>query len=130
MVRIRTVVLLTAVVLLTGSCGGGRSHLEVLRPLTREYQKLTEYLKLVESEDEATRLRSVIRRAVNKIVDLTEELVSLDAPSPQEEAEVAQMRAQLDDAVKACQNRLRRVLRIEGVPQVLECLERLPEGSG
>ena len=46
MVRIRTVVLLTAVVLLTGSCGGGRSHLEVLRPLTREYQKTILFLFL------------------------------------------------------------------------------------
>ena len=109
MVRIRTVVLLTAVVLLTGSCGGGRSHLEVLRPLTREYQELTEYLKLVES---------------------TEELGSLDAPSAQVEADVVQMRAQLDSASKACRNRLRRVLRIEGVPQILECLQKLPGGTG
>ena len=129
MVRFRTVVLLTAVVLLTGACGGGRSHLEVLRPLTREYQKLTEYLKLVESEDDASRLRPHIRRAVSKIVDLTEELGSLDAPSAQEEADVAQMRAQLDGASKAYRNRLRRVLRIEGAPEILECLGKLPGGT-
>ncbi len=130
MVRFRTIVLLTALALLAGSCGSGRSHREVLQSLTREYQKLTEYLKLVESEDDASRLRRHIQPAVNKIVDLTRELESLEAPSTQEEAEVAQMRAQLDSASKACRNRLRRALRIEGVPEILECLEKRPGDTG
>lgn len=118
--------LLIVVTLLLGACGSRRSHQEVIRPLTREYQKLSEYLKLVESEDEAKRLRPHIRPAVNRIMDLTEELESLEAPSAQEEAAVAQMRSQLDGAIKACRNRLRRALRIEGVSEALECLQRLP----
>ena len=118
--------LLIVVTLLLGACGSRRSHQEVIRPLTREYQKLTEYLKLVQSEEEAKRLRRHIRPAVNRIVDLTEELESLEAPSAQEEAAVAQMRSQLDSAIRACRNRLRRALRIEGVSEALECLQRLP----
>ncbi len=118
--------LLIVVTLLLSACGSRRSHQEVIRPLTREYQKLTEYLKLVESEDDAKRLRPHIRPAVNRIVDLTEELESLEAPSAQEEAAVAQMRSQLVGAIKACRNRLRRALRIEGVSGSLECLQRLP----
>lgn len=121
--------LLIVVTLLLGACGSRRSHQEVIRPLTREYQKLTEYLKLVESEDEAKRLRPHIRPAVNRIVDLTEELDSLEAPSAQEEAAVAQMRSQLDGAMKACRNRLRGALRIEGVSEALECLGKLPKST-
>ena len=128
--RVRLLVVLAVLSLLAGSCGSGRSHQEVLRPLTREYQKLTEYLKLVESEDDAKRLRPHIRPAVNRIVDLTEELESLDQPPAEKKAQVEGLRSQLDNAIKACRNRLRRVLLIPGVPEVLECLQKLPGGTG
>lgn len=118
--------LLIVVTLLLGACGSRRSHQEVIRPLTREYQKLTEYLKLVQSEDEAKGLRPHIRPAVNRIVDLTEELGSLGDPPAEEKAEVEGLRNQLDSAIRACRNRLRRALRIVGVSEALECLRRLP----
>jgi len=129
MARIRTVVLVAALVVLAASCGGGRSHGEVIGRLTREYQKLTEYLRLVESQDEARRILPHVRTAVSKVVDLTEELESLDAPSAEEEEGVAEMRTQLDSARKACRNEVRRAFRIEGVPEVLACVKDLPGGT-
>ena len=118
--------LLIVVTLLLSACGSRRSHQEVIHPLTREYQKLTEHLKLVQSEEEAKRLRRHIRPAVNRIVDLTEELESLGDPPAEEKAEVEGLRNQLDSAIRACRNRLRRVLRIDRVSEALECLQRLP----
>lgn len=121
--------LLIVVTLLLSACGSRRSHQEVIRPLTREYQKLTEYLRLVESEDDAKRLRPHIRPAVNRIVGLTEELESLGDPPAEEKADVESVRNQLDGAIKACRNRLRRALRIEGVSEALECLGKLPKST-
>ena len=118
--------LLVVVTLLLSACGSRRSHQEVIRPLTREYQKLTELLKLVESPEDAKRLRPHIKPVINRIVNLTEELESLGDPPAEEKAEVEGLRNQLDSAMKACRNRLRRALRIEGVPGASEYLQRLP----
>ena len=129
MSRMRALVLLSAVTVLLSACGGGRSHKEVLGVTLREYQELTEFLKLIESEDDAKRLRPHIRPAVNRIVDLTEELESLGAVPAENKAEVAELQRQLEGAIKACQNQVRRASRINGVSEALACLERLPQST-